>query len=70
MRYLKRMCLSLVVPLTLPLHERHGQKLLRQRMPHCLLHLFSRCVVSCRGNATRLERKAGAELIFARNLVD
>jgi NAD-dependent dihydropyrimidine dehydrogenase PreA subunit len=28
------------------------------------------CVSTCRGNATRLERKPGAELIFARNLVD
>jgi len=28
------------------------------------------CAATCRGQATRLQRKAGAQLIFARNLVD
>lgn len=28
------------------------------------------CMVTCKGEATRLERKPGAQLIFARNLID
>ncbi len=42
MHYLRRAFLPLVVLLALPLHEGHGQELLRQRAPHFLLHIFSK----------------------------
>ena len=42
MHYLKKVCLPLVVLLVLPLHEGHGQELLRQRAPRFVLHLFSK----------------------------
>ena len=41
MHYLKRACLPLVVLLALPLHQGHGEELLRQRSPRFVLHLFS-----------------------------
>jgi NAD-dependent dihydropyrimidine dehydrogenase PreA subunit len=42
MRYLRRTFLPLVILLTLPLHEGHGQELLRQRAPRFVLHIFSK----------------------------
>ena len=42
MRCLRRAFLPLVVFLALPLHEGHGQELLRQRAPRFVLHIFSK----------------------------
>jgi ferredoxin len=42
MHYLRRAFLPLVVLLALPLHQGHGEELLRQRSPRFVLHLFSK----------------------------
>jgi ferredoxin len=42
MRYIKRFFMPLAVLMILPLHEGHGQELLRQRVPRCVLHIFSK----------------------------
>ena len=42
MHYLRRAFLPLVVLLALPLHQGHGEELLRQRSPRLVLHLFSK----------------------------
>jgi ferredoxin len=42
MHFIKRICLPLVALLVLPLHEGHGQELLRQRAPRFVLHIFSK----------------------------